>query len=78
MSLLAFVPGPCDDLIDLDSEDQDDTDRLQQCNWALKYEEGCLVIVSAVESLEDVVLAVNLDPVVLEEFVHRIVLERVR
>ena len=78
MSLLAFVPGPCDDLIDLDSEDQDDMDRLQQCNWALKYEEGCLVVVSAAESLEDVVLAVNLDPVVLEEFVHRIVLERVR
>ena len=78
MSLLAFVPGPCDDLIDLDSEDQDDKDHLQQCNWALKYEEGYLVVVSAVESLEDVVLAVNLDPVVLEEFVHRIVLERVR
>ena len=78
MSLLAFVPGPCDDLIDLDSEDQDDKDHLQQCNWALKYEEGCLVVVFAVESLEDVVLAVNLDPVVLEEFVHRIVWERVR
>ena len=78
MSLLAFVPGPCDDLIDLDSEDQDDMDHLQQCNWALKYEEGCLVVVSAVESLEDVVLAVNLDPVVSEEFVHRIVWERVR
>ena len=78
MSLLAFVPGPCDDLIDLDSEDQDDMDRLQQCNWALKYEEGCLVVVSAVESLEDVVLAVNLDPVVLVEFVRKIVSEKVR
>ena len=78
MSLLAFVPEPFDDLIDLDSEDQDDMDHLQQCNWALKYEEGCLVVVSAVESLEDVVLAVNLDPVVLVEFVRKIVLEKVR
>ena len=73
--LVQAVLEPHDDWIDLDSEGQDDTGHLRLCNLAERFEEECLEVFSVVESLEDVVLAVSLDPAVLEEFVRRIVVE---